>query len=280
MSEPLNITIPRHNANDDEVEVVKILVNNGDFIKKNTPLIEVETSKINEEIVSSYDGYIQLLVEVGQEVEVDSIFATISENANEIDLKNVPNTHSEKKGEQMEIIKSKIISSKAKSAYSDDEIKKINSPWISTRSLTHNDPDMASNDLKTMEIELQKNKFLDKDISIDFDKVKLGKRKEAEIKNLSKSAAGQFQSCIGININASKRNDVSPVFSNSIQDLVVYESFKLLSNSYADLNAFLIDGRYAGKFKEVIPGIAFDNGSNLTVLSIDHESLNKLSRIK
>ena len=123
MSEPINITIPRHNANDDEVEVVKILVGNGEFIKKNTPLIEVETSKINEEIVSSYDGYIQLLVEVGQQVEVDSIFATISDNPNEINLKNVPNTHSEKNGEQMEIIKSKIISNKAKSTFSDHEIR-------------------------------------------------------------------------------------------------------------------------------------------------------------
>ena len=73
-----------------DVEVIEVLINEGDNIKKNDPLITIESDKSSVEIPSIYSGKIEKLnLKVGDKVSEGSSIATISakdeivENINE-----------------------------------------------------------------------------------------------------------------------------------------------------------------------------------------------------
>ena len=69
------IRIPRENANDDSVLILKVNYSTGDIIKKGDTLIEYETSKAVIEFDSPCDGKIsEILAIEGEEIEIDAIF--------------------------------------------------------------------------------------------------------------------------------------------------------------------------------------------------------------
>jgi Pyruvate/2-oxoglutarate dehydrogenase complex, dihydrolipoamide acyltransferase (E2) component, and related enzymes len=54
-----------------EGEIGKILVKEGDYVKREQPLLEVLTDKVNTELPSPYEGYvIKILVKEGDVVSV------------------------------------------------------------------------------------------------------------------------------------------------------------------------------------------------------------------
>ena len=62
-----------------DVEVIEVLINEGDNIKKNDPLITIESDKSSVEIPSIYSGKIEKLnLKVGDKVSEGSSIATIS----------------------------------------------------------------------------------------------------------------------------------------------------------------------------------------------------------
>ena len=62
-----------------DVEVIEVLINEGDNIKKNDPLITIESDKSSVEIPSIYSGKIEKLnLKVGDKVSKGSSIATIS----------------------------------------------------------------------------------------------------------------------------------------------------------------------------------------------------------
>ena len=62
-----------------DVEVIEVLINEGDNIKKNDPLITIESDKSSVEIPSIYSGKIEKLnLKVGDKVSEGSTIATIS----------------------------------------------------------------------------------------------------------------------------------------------------------------------------------------------------------
>ena len=62
-----------------DVEVIEVLVNEGDFIKKNDPLITIESDKSSVEIPSLLSGKIQKLnVKIGDKVSEGSLIAIIA----------------------------------------------------------------------------------------------------------------------------------------------------------------------------------------------------------
>ncbi len=56
-------------------------VKDGDFVKKEDPLFELETDKITSDANAETDGVISLKVEEGEEVEIGQVVAEIDENA-------------------------------------------------------------------------------------------------------------------------------------------------------------------------------------------------------
>ena len=62
-----------------DVEVIEVLVNEGDVIMKNDPLITIESDKSSVEIPSTYSGKIQKInLKIGDKVSEGSLIAIIS----------------------------------------------------------------------------------------------------------------------------------------------------------------------------------------------------------
>ena len=77
-----------------DVEIIEILVKEGQKVSKNDPLITLESDKSSVEVPSSLDGTIQQLnVKIGDKVSQGSIIGLIDNGSNEVDKKN----NSEKK---------------------------------------------------------------------------------------------------------------------------------------------------------------------------------------
>jgi len=63
-----------------EAEIIKVLVQEGDVIQEDAPLIEVETDKANVEIPSPMSGRVaKIHVEAGQTVKVGSVLVTFDD---------------------------------------------------------------------------------------------------------------------------------------------------------------------------------------------------------
>jgi acetyltransferase-like isoleucine patch superfamily enzyme len=77
MSEVTPIRIPRENIADDTVIIVKWLKNNGDYIKLNEDLLEIETSKAIITIEADKEGYLEILRPAGEIIEVGEKIAII-----------------------------------------------------------------------------------------------------------------------------------------------------------------------------------------------------------
>lgn len=75
----IKIPLPRFDVNDVEGEVKEIYVRTGDHVQEGTPLLEVETTKAVETILSPAEGYVQILVEKGQRYPFGYTLALIFE---------------------------------------------------------------------------------------------------------------------------------------------------------------------------------------------------------
>jgi len=65
--------------------IEKWLKNEGDFIEKNEPLLEISTDKINFEVTSKYSGkLVKILRKEGEEVPVGEEIALIGDNGGTI----------------------------------------------------------------------------------------------------------------------------------------------------------------------------------------------------
>jgi len=82
-----------------DVEVIEVLVSNGDNVKKNDPLITIESDKSSVEIPSTEDGkIISINLKVGDKVsEGDKILEIETSNASEIKQPNINHDIQEKK---------------------------------------------------------------------------------------------------------------------------------------------------------------------------------------
>src|SRR5258705_10087290 len=65
-----------------EAEIVKVLVNEGDVLVEDAPLLEVETDKATVEIPSPFAGRVaRIHVEPGQSVKVGEVLVTFEDSA-------------------------------------------------------------------------------------------------------------------------------------------------------------------------------------------------------
>src|SRR5215469_10555140 len=65
-----------------EAEIVAVLVHEGDVIKEDAPLLEVETDKAQVEIPSPLSGRVEKIhVQPGQTVKVGAVLVTFADNS-------------------------------------------------------------------------------------------------------------------------------------------------------------------------------------------------------
>tara|TARA_B110001450_G_scaffold127923_1_gene120311 strand:+ start:297 stop:1571 length:1275 start_codon:yes stop_codon:yes gene_type:complete len=270
----MEVMVPKENNNDQVVMITKLYVENGCFIDEGADLIEFETSKTAVVLQSPAAGYVTFYYQVDDEVEVNSPVCSINDKAPESDLstdKEILNISSETKRHDG------LTFSKVASKLDKNQTDLDGHYWVTSRVLTNSDPSARAG------LERQEKNNLNRDAKVqstissdsgfgeeDYKVIKTTMRKRSEISNLRISGGGAFQSTIGIEIAGGSRLAKNVVFENSIQDLVCYESSKMLGNEYNDLNAFYISDSEIGIFNSVAAGISLDNGSNkLTVVRIN-----------
>ena len=72
----------------DNVEIIEILVKSGDPIKKNDPIVTLESDKSSVEVPSPFEGKIsQLKVKIGDKVSKGSVLALIESNKEDSEIK-------------------------------------------------------------------------------------------------------------------------------------------------------------------------------------------------
>ena len=69
----------------EKVEIIEILVKNGDNIKKNDPIVTLESDKSSVEVPSTFDGKVEnVTVKIGDKVSKGDLLISIK-NANKED---------------------------------------------------------------------------------------------------------------------------------------------------------------------------------------------------
>jgi acetyltransferase-like isoleucine patch superfamily enzyme len=75
----MDITIPRENANDDVVKVLRWLVATGDLVRAGATVAEIETSKAVIEVTSPAAGRVTILAAPGTDVAVGSAIGAVAD---------------------------------------------------------------------------------------------------------------------------------------------------------------------------------------------------------
>ncbi len=75
----------------EEVEVIEILVKQGDQIKKNDPVVTIESDKSSVEIPSTMSGKIEnIAIKVGDKVSKDDLLLNVSSHNKSAEDKSIP----------------------------------------------------------------------------------------------------------------------------------------------------------------------------------------------
>lgn len=278
------LKIPRHNANDETVLITKHLLKDYEKVKKNQPVLEIETSKVTYEVETEFEGFIKFLGEEGSELEIEAIYAIISSNLEEVKNYNYKNknlnTNSNDKFIDFELPELKL-SDKAKQLYNKNNENFLidNTRWVTSRYHKSFQYKGNYNNINNNLKDSLKNNYEEK-IDLKYNVINNTKRKIIEIDALREAPTGQFQSSISIEIIAHYRKKNNLVFSKSIQDLIIYETYKLLKSSFNDLNRFYISDNKVGEYEKVFPGISLDKKNSLIVCKIDEKNLTSLENLQ
>lgn len=73
----MDVIIPQLGLTMESAELTGWLVQDGELVVLDQPIAEIATDKVEHEIVSPDGGRIRLLVEVGQDLSVGTVIATL-----------------------------------------------------------------------------------------------------------------------------------------------------------------------------------------------------------
>jgi len=105
---PYEIKMPQLGMNQDSATIVTWLKNVGEKVNKGDPVFEVETDKATMEVEAQASGYLSAIqVELGVEVPVGNLIATIVENKKDV-LKSIEEPNSDNKNQSVADEGSKI----------------------------------------------------------------------------------------------------------------------------------------------------------------------------
>jgi 2-oxoglutarate dehydrogenase E2 component (dihydrolipoamide succinyltransferase) len=269
------ILAPQESVNDQFLSLVSLFVKTGEFIKNNTLIAELETSKAVVEVRADVDGYIKVFVEANTDIKIGSkmfeFYDIPFEKENDTDI-TVTKINLAPKDEIQNI--TTVFSKSALQYIEDNNINKENFKTFSFVTTKDIIPNSSINKVDTS---------LEKSIK----KVNEINASEKYIKSISKSKKREFEYLYSVNsssvisrlavaIAVTSKDAVSKsqhfVKSTPLPS-IVQEVSKLLLK-YPNLNSFYLDGEQAF-YKKINIGFALDDGKNgLKVASIlDTESL-------
>jgi pyruvate/2-oxoglutarate dehydrogenase complex dihydrolipoamide acyltransferase (E2) component len=264
------IFAPKDNA-DDEVLVSRLFFSNGQKIKKNDDLAELETSKTSISISSEEDGFIEYCVNEDDYVKVGEVIILIHSSKKSVDEALIQSEQ-----DKNDIIISpneKIISENARKYIEENNINisSIEKHFVTLEDVVQlhlpSNEQTHLNDLKEV-------------IGTSSSKISLAKLNE--IKALASVQSSGIVSTIFISIDSINKIEEykRPLFagSESLLPLVASEASKLLLR-YPVLNAFF-DNNTIRIYDDVNLGIAFDIDDGLKVYTIKNSDKLSMAEIE
>lgn len=294
----LKVYVPRETVNDESVIVRKILVESGQRVSANQPVLEVETSKTNIEIVSPNEGVVSLCVQPGDEIDIGALLFEVDLKesgcdkafiAESMPLNVEPSQEQERVGSNVPNAKFSKAALRRMSELGLERSNFEDGQWV-----TAEDVEVAYS--KLFGIKPGTNQTHKAQITpelsgehashgifatVSYVTRTASKRKRVEIENLSLANKHGTTSTIGVEINLPGERVISPpfLFLETMSDLVVYEASRLLVK-YPELNGFYIDSKSCAYYDTVNFGISFDSGGNLKVLAIENSNVLSLPMIQ
>ena len=90
------IKTPHLNANEDELKIVEINYKNYDYVKKNDNICSVESSKITQELITEYEGYIKYFCSKDTFIVTNQVIAVICQDLEKLkSLKTISKSNTE-----------------------------------------------------------------------------------------------------------------------------------------------------------------------------------------
>nr|ADQ55478.1 pyruvate dehydrogenase E2 component [uncultured organism] len=262
--------IPRFEANDNSVKIIEWLVNDRVFIKKNTPLLNIETSKTFQEIKSKYDGFIKKMCQEGDTLHTGDIFIEFYTKLEDLLKKN---TYFKKKKDTVLSCKSTYqrFSKKAKKILLEKniDISSCTEELITTKVLNN------------ITNEIRKDKK-NKDLIKYFPNLEVKKNsdiKNREISVLEKSDGNIFSSSIMIQLSSEKiRENIKkiPKLNGQIFPYLMYFYIQELSIS-PKFTAFYREKNII-YYNRINLGILIDNNNILQIIVL--KDANKFSLLE
>jgi len=272
----IEIRIPQENANDDVVMITWLTDKKN--ISKNEHIATFETSKSQIEYLSPCDGVLAFRCDVGDEVAVNSVFAVVSDTESFI--------LAEPKAEQTTA--EVVNNGKASKNF----VASHNAQSIIDGGGSQLDPSdmptwLVSGDIQPLtkyKSSENNNSFLSTEysaISVELPHTvkRSSIRKRMEVSNLAKAHSAGFVSCLGFSVSGRRKWCDNLWFKDKISDLVSYESYHLLSNSFKDLNVCYLSDAELAVFDFVICGFSLDDSDSpgqLCVVPMEGESFSSI----
>ncbi|MDB9892074.1 2-oxo acid dehydrogenase subunit E2 [Amylibacter sp.] len=243
-----DIIIPQENANDTEVLITNILVEEGAFVTQGSVILEFETSKASVELESVVEGYVvSLNVVTGDTVLVGTTVCQVLDTYNSEVTNHVPDVDLSENQEYIEGLKKKYLSEKAMKSAESGLKPKTDSAW-----LTSVDFQVAVQEKKIDErINMISSPPIEKTGDVD-------QFKAMEVSSLSMSSPSH-NSTLGIEIELGARLKESGFFNNTIIDIILFESARLVVEQFNGLFVSPVE------LEDLFVGVAIDSGGKLRV---------------
>lgn len=254
MSTLQEVVVLQEMASQENTTVAKIYFKNGDKVKQEDVIAELETSKAVFAVEAEKDGYIEYLCSEGDEVSVGAVIIKIHDNPRDIDVKKttqgLSNLPQGKDRETvfsiaaLELIKRQNLDKKIFSGMDFVGVDDIN--------------------------RILEGKGKGKVDASNIKLVKINRAKQLEIENLRDVQSANMNCVVGIYVDTQRllefANDNQAVFKSSILSVIVFEVGRLLKK-YPEFNAYFADGNIAF-YNEVNIGLAVDMGYGLKVMRL------------
>ena len=264
------ILAPQESVNDQFLSLISIMVKTGEYVKSNTLIAELETSKAVVEVRAENDGYIKVFVELNDDVKIGSKMFEFYDTPIEKDLKDdITINETELPNEDYTFEKIKTVFSKAALKYIENN--NINKDKLATLSF------VTTKDLIPKKVTNKSDSLIERgNIKVSIinptEKIikPLSKNKKREFEYLHSVNSSSVISRLSIAINIKNKEAISKsqhFIKSTPLPSIVQEVSKLLLK-YPNLNSFYLDGQQAF-YSNVNIGFAIDDASNgLKVASI------------
>ena len=264
------IIAPKSNA-DDVVLVRKLYFSNGEKVKKQDELIDLETSKTAIILDSPSDGYIEYCISTGDSVGVGEVIIKIhksKKSANESMKLGKSKTNPSDMNYDNKIISNAALKHIEKSNF---DISKLNTSFVTLENV---DGPVSDGNV---------NSFLSSSGDITgtiSSKITLAKINEIKALTSVQSAGIVSTIFISIDVNTPIKGYSSSMFSESesLLPLIIFESSRLL-RKYPVLNAYFDNG-VIRTYENVNIGIALDIDDGLKVYTIQDSDSLSLSSVE